>query len=354
MEKATERKEKKPRDPQQIKNRNYALLTILSSFILLAIMVPFAELISRQHHAQISIFFTLLFIICVYMGRYLSVVWVAGHRRVTRGLYVWLILTMTIVAFALFIQAQALYDSNSNATLPIGFFFASAMITIFATCLGIIIKVTRHTISSQLTEAKASAAQSMSELHFLQSQLSPHFLFNTLNNLYGISLSQHEKIPSMLLKLSDLLRYSVYDAKELYVPLSNEIEYIKNYIDFERLRIGDRLELDVNIEEVYGTSIKIAPLLLIVFIENAFKHSKNTLSDKIQVSIMLKTFGKDILFAVKNSYDPEAAESGTKDGYKGLGFENAKKRLDLLYPEKYELIIGDRDNIYSVKLQIKE
>ncbi len=351
MKKAIETKMKEVRDPQKRKNWNYALLTALSWTLLLIIIVPFARLLSQQNEAQISIFLTTLFIICVFVGRYISGVWVSGQKTINRKLFYWLTTGIVLSAFFLFVQAQAMYD-KSEAALPIAFFFASAMITIFATCLGILVKVTKYSIG-QVTEAKATAAQSISELHFLQSQLSPHFLFNTLNNLYGISLSQHEKIPSMLLKLSDLLRYSVYDAKELHVPLSNEIEYIRNYIDFERLRIGDRLELDVNIEEVYGNNIKIPPLLLIVFIENAFKHSKNTLSEKIQISIMLKTFGKDILFAIKNSYDPET-DAGRKDSYKGLGFENAKKRLDLLYPDKYELVISDKDNIYSVKLQIKE
>lgn len=345
-------KEKKEKDQQKIKFRNYALLTIAGGIVLLMIMKPFGRLISQSSDKEISIFLTLLFITCMYVGRYLSIVWVSGQRPINSKLYIWLGVGMVVSAFILIVQAQALYDSSEGG-LPLGFFLASACITVFATCLGIIIKVTRHSISSQLTEAKASAAQSISELHFLQSQLSPHFLFNTLNNLYGISLSQHEKIPSMLLKLSDLLRYSVYEARELYVPLSDEIGYIKNYIDFERLRIGDRLELDVNIEEVFGNNVKIAPLLLIVFVENAFKHSKNTLSDTIQISITLKTFGKDILFAVKNSYDPET-DSGKKDGYKGLGLENVQKRLDLLYPGKYELTILAKDNVYSVKLQIKE
>ncbi len=352
MEKVKEKKEKKEKDPQKIKIRNYILLTIAGGIVLLMILAPFAQVISHRNDEAIAIFLTLLFITCMYIGRYLSIVWISGQRPINSKLYIWLGTAMTVSGLILVLQAEIL-DRSGQRTLPLSFFLASACITVFATCLGILIKVTRHSISSQLTEAKASAAQSMSELHFLQSQLSPHFLFNTLNNLYGISLSQHEKIPSMLLKLSDLLRYSVYEAKELYVPLSDEIEYIRNYIDFERLRIGERLELDVNIEEVFGNNVKIAPLLLIVFVENAFKHSKNTLSDKIQISITLKTFGKDILFAVKNSYDPET-ESGKKEGYKGLGLENVQKRLDLLYPEKYELTILAKDNIYSVKLQIKE
>lgn len=222
-----------------------------------------------------------------------------------------------------------------------------------ATCSGILIKVTRYSINRQLNEAKATAAQSVSELQFLQSQLSPHFLFNTLNNLYGISLAQQEKIPALLLKLSDLLRYSVYDAKELYVPLTDEINYIKNYTEFEQLKIGDRLHLDVMIEEIFDSSVKVAPLLLIVFIENAFKHARNTLTDTIHISVMLKTFGRDILFSVSNSYDPNATKTEQRDLIGGLGLENVGKRLELLYAGKYELTTSRDESHYSIKLQLK-
>ncbi len=352
MESLQQKKQKKEKDPQRVKIRNYMLLTLLATVVLLMIMVPYSELVSPSHEGQLSVFLTALFITCVFIGRYLSVVWISGQRPINNKLYVFLGTAMTVSAFILFVQAQVLSNSPGHP-LPMNIFLSSALVTLFATCLGILIKVTRYSVSTQLIEAKASAAQSKSELHFLQSQLSPHFLFNTLNNLYGISLSQHEKIPSLLLKLSDLLRYSVYEAKGLYVPLSEEIKYIKNYIDFERLRVGERLELDVSIEEVYGSNVHIAPLLLMVFIENAFKHSKNTLSEKVQISITLKTFGKDILFAVSNSYDPTVDAAG-KEGYSGLGLENVRKRLDLLYPGKYEMSLQSKDNVYSVKLQLKE
>ncbi|MBX3240924.1 MAG: histidine kinase [Chitinophagaceae bacterium] len=352
MEKVNEKKQKRKRDPHVIKVRNYILLTTVATIAALIALAPYAQLIDRAHDAQITIAFTLLFIVCIFIGRYLSGIWISGQRKINTMLYVVLGTAVVASLLVLFIHAQVLYNTDGRG-LPLNFFTSGASLTVLGTCLGLLIKITRFSINSQLKEAKASAAQSLSELQFLQSQLSPHFLFNTLNNLYGISLSQQEKIPSLLLKLSDLLRYSVYDAKELYVPLSDEINYIKNYIDFERLRIGDRLELDTTIEEVLGSSVKIPPLLLIVFIENAFKHAKNTLTDKIQVSIVLKTFGKDILFSVRNSFDANA-EPDKMEGRKGLGLENVSKRLELLYPGKYELITTKEDNIYSVKLQIKQ
>ncbi|WP_315822349.1 histidine kinase [Paraflavitalea speifideaquila] len=124
---------------------------------------------------------------------------------------------------------------------------------------GIMIKTVRTTIKSQLQDARADAAQSQSELKLLQSQLSPHFLFNTLNNIYGISLSRHENVPPLLLKLSDLLRYSVYDAREQFVPLQSEMAYIHNYIDFEKIRIGEKLKLTTEFDYHIDPKIQIAP-----------------------------------------------------------------------------------------------
>jgi LytS/YehU family sensor histidine kinase len=218
---------------------------------------------------------------------------------------------------------------------------------------GIMIKLIRVTVKGQLTEAKATAAQSQSELQLLQSQLSPHFLFNTLNNIYGISLSRHDKVPPLLLKLSDLLRYSVYDAKEQFVPLKHELEYIQNYIEFEKIRVGEKLILFVEIEPNINPEIKIAPLLLIVFIENAFKHAKNTTNQEIQISIQLKTWGNSILFAVWNSNGRQQHESAILKSHSGFGLESVRKRLALLYPGEYDLSIEDKEISYSVMLQLK-
>jgi len=224
---------------------------------------------------------------------------------------------------------------------------------VLSMAIAMLIKLYRESITTQLQHANVTAAQSRSELNLLQSQLSPHFLFNTLNNLYGLSISQHEKIPTLLLKLSDLLRYSVYDAKELFVPLKNELAYINNYIDFEKIRIGDRLVLTTSIETVTTEEIEIAPMLLIVFIENAFKHSKNTIEDKIFIEITLKIWSDSILFSVKNSHTDTNNENNNLRTDSGLGLANATKRLELLYENKYDLKIENKEGFYSVMLQLK-
>ena len=185
----------------------------------------------------------------------------------------------------------------------------------------------RTVTQRQLTAAKSLAAHSESELQLLQSQISPHFLFNTLNNMYGLSITQHEKIPVLLLKLSDLLRYSVYDARKSYVPVKDELAYINNYIEFEKMRIGERLALTTDFEDFTSSDARIAPMLLIVFIENAFKHSKNSTNERIFVHISLKTWGNRLLFTCVNSYGDANSDIETEHG--GLGLDNTQKRLEL-------------------------
>jgi len=187
----------------------------------------------------------------------------------------------------------------------------------------------------------------------LQSQLSPHFLFNTLNNMYGLSITKHEQIPPLLLKLSELLRYSVYEANELFVPLKNEVAYIYNYIEFEKLRIDDKLVLKMDIEEIHSDAIRIAPMLLIVFIENAFKHSKKTSAAQIFIDISLKISGKSILFSVKNSHNKEVRDAETVDKNSGFGLVNTIRRLNLLYPDEYQLDIQENDDFYTALLLVK-
>ena len=217
---------------------------------------------------------------------------------------------------------------------------------------GALIKIIHAVMQNQLQDAQALATTSKSELHLLQSQLSPHFLFNTLNNMYGISITDHQKIPELLLKLSELLRYSVYETTETFTPIKEEISYIKNYIEFEKIRIGERLVLTTEIEDLEKSTIKLAPMLLIVFIENAFKHAKNTTDEKIYIDIKLSTWGNSILFSARNSYDKDGQLKNQFDKNNGLGLANVNKRLELLYPRNHMLNITEGAE-YLVELQLR-
>lgn len=288
-------------------------------------------------------------IICVYIGRYVSLFWLGKRTTIPDRLYT-VFITLSLAAATLLFLHMA-FPLNQNNLMNT--FLSLIPLTTLGLSIGILIKLVRASIQRQVSDATISAEQSKSELRFLQSQLSPHFLFNTLNNLYGISITRHERIPALLLKLSDLLRYSVYEGKEPFVPLVDEISYIRNYIDFEKIRIGDRLEMTSSIEEVTNTTLRITPLVLIVFIENAFKHAKNTVDQKINIDMNLVISGSNIVFNIGNSFSTANTDRiNAVTGTSGIGLANTIKRLDLLYGKEYELINRSEQGFYHVSLRL--
>ena len=189
-----------------------------------------------------------------------------------------------------------------------------------------------------------------SELQFLKSQINPHFLFNNLNNLYAHSIENSPKTPTIILELSSVLRYMLYDCKENFVPVNKEIEHLKHYTALNKLQIGARgiVVFDTNIE---NSTFEISPLVLVVFIENAFKHSSETQSQNISIKIHTVITKQGILeFKCENNYSSEYELSHHS---KGIGLENVKKRLNLLYPKKHNLRIDKDDTNFKVNLTLK-
>jgi hypothetical protein len=327
----------------------YFFLSLLIAIPIYIAIKAYVESIDVREDDAVSFAATTCFILGVFAGRYISQFWSASLRELPKIEIMAMTAVIVICIAWLFFHADFPLEGRRGINLLL-FWLPFALISIL---IGIVLKVIHSVTQNQLQEAQSMAAHSKSELHLLQSQLSPHFLFNTLNNMYGISITDHQKIPDLLLKLSELLRYSVYDATEIYVPLKDELTYINNYIEFEKIRIGDRLVLDTDIEELTDNRIKIAPMLLIVFIENAFKHSKNTIDEKIFIDIKLKTWGNSILFSIKNSYGKEEQEKTQFNKNSGLGLANVNKRLKLLYPAAHMINIQSDALYYSVDLQLK-
>lgn len=191
------------------------------------------------------------------------------------------------------------------------------------------------------------------ELKLLKAQLNPHFLFNTLNNLYGLSVVNSDKLPNLMLKLSDLLRYSLYDTKEQLVPLQKEMQYLQNYVSLEQIRLEDKTEIKLNtLGEM--TTLEIAPMLLIVFVENAFKHLGVTKKEECKVIVTMEIEERELLFTCSNTISLiENNESDLEKGKSGIGLENAKKRLTLIYPDRHTLKISKKEEEYSVQLMLK-
>jgi LytS/YehU family sensor histidine kinase len=188
------------------------------------------------------------------------------------------------------------------------------------------------------------------ELKLLKAQLNPHFLFNTLNNLYGLSVSKSDKLPDLMLKLSNLLRYSLYETKEVMVPLEKEIQYLENYIALEKIRLEDQTEI-VFENKVKDATIKIAPMLLIVFVENAFKHLDISEDKKSSVYVSIEENANQLLFKCINTSDSSTfKEDDLEKGRSGIGLINVKKRLSLIYPENHQLTITKNDTSYSIEL----
>ncbi|MDW7694646.1 sensor histidine kinase [Flammeovirgaceae bacterium SG7u.111] len=187
------------------------------------------------------------------------------------------------------------------------------------------------------------------EMKFLKSQINPHFLFNALNNAYTLSYIKSDDAPDVILKLSDILRYIIYDCNADKVPLEKEVTYIKNYIDLQKIK-GENSENIKATFKLQDTSLMIEPMLLIPFIENSFKHSHIESSDKGWVDMVLKVTSEKLEFEIKNSL-PET--EFTKDKVGGIGLENVKKRLSMLYPDSHQLVIKKMDGQFSVSMQIR-
>ncbi|WP_372793350.1 sensor histidine kinase [Lutibacter sp.] len=189
--------------------------------------------------------------------------------------------------------------------------------------------------------------QLITELNFLKAQIQPHFFFNTLNNLYALTLEKSDIAPSVVLKLSDIMQYVLYDVKEPLISLHNEINYIQNYLDLEKLRYGDQvnstIEIKGNIED-----IKVPPLLFLPFIENCFKHGSKE-NGLIQVHINFEVLKNKMLrFKVENTFT-ELIKSTKKHG---IGIQNVKRRLELLFDNKFKFKTAIKKRKYLVSLKI--
>lgn len=189
------------------------------------------------------------------------------------------------------------------------------------------------------------------ELQVLKAQIHPHFLFNTLNNLYALTLKQSPQAPDMVLKLSGLMKYMIHECHAHTVPLVKEIEFLSNYIELEKLRYGRRLEVSVGITGEMGTT-RIAPLLLIPFVENAFKHGSSQQIGQARIGLSLGITGSELVFRIENSRDEKLVPS-TPPNTVSIGLANVQKRLTLLYPDAHQLVIRPEMERFIVDLTIQ-
>lgn len=194
--------------------------------------------------------------------------------------------------------------------------------------------------------AKLKSEQSKVELMLLKSQVSPHFFFNMLNNLYGLVSKDAGKAQELILKLSDLMRYSIYESENETVTLKEEVDYLKNYIELHKMRYHKNIVVDFkcNIDE----NRRVAPLLFIILLENAFKHGVENLREDATVTINLTSSESNIKFTIENNFD--SSENLKKKP--GIGLKNLKRRLELTYPNKHSLLFSNTENTFNAQLTL--
>lgn len=231
----------------------------------------------------------------------------------------------------------------------IGFFLGNVMMYMLVSGLSVAIRVTGNWYQMESMRRDLEQSRVEAELRNLKSQLNPHFLFNTLNNIYCLIAFSPDRAQGVVHDLSRLLRYVLYDSNQKFVPLEKELDFIRNYVELMRIRLPEHVSLDLQINGQENEGGMIAPLLFISLIENAFKHGvSNNLPSFIRICITCdKT---EVHCRIENSYFPK---NGQDKSGSGIGLVNLKKRLELIYPASYSFRYGQEGDTYIADLQIQ-
>jgi two-component system LytT family sensor kinase len=220
---------------------------------------------------------------------------------------------------------------------------------LFVVTIGITYRFFADNLKEKEIIKEAENERLKSELSFLRSQISPHFMFNVLNSVVSLSRRKPEMVEPVVIKLSELMRYMIYETTDAKVPLQKEAIYLESYIDLQKIRFGNDIQINFNVENI-TSSCSIEPMLLIPFVENAFKHGVGIVKNP-SIDIHLSYLDKKLTFSVKNKANP-ASKTEKKDESSGIGLANVKRRLELLHPDNYELTIKEENDTYFICLEI--
>lgn len=293
----------------------------------------------------------------VYFLHYAAIAAVVNYVLLPRYLYTkkykqffWgLLLAVTVLMLVEELILESVFFPDTRARAFPGVFFTLVQVLPMMVVL-IGFKFAWDALMKQHEVETLKAAVQESELLYLKSQINPHFLFNNLNNLYAYALENSAKTPEIILELSGVLRYMLYECREDYVPLDKEVEQLYNIFKISELQIEDRGHVQFVAGEI-PPGFEIAPLMLTVFIENAFKHSTASQSDNIRIDIALQVSAQGVLhFSCKNSY---RQQSNTEQLGKGIGLGNVQKRLEMLYPRQHSLQINQSAEQFEVLLNLQ-
>lgn len=235
---------------------------------------------------------------------------------------------------------------HMNEVIGFWSYFVSTIFTsLIFIFLSIVLKFTIDWFLNERIQRDLENQRLSAELSFLKSQINPHFLFNSLNSIYSLAYQRSETTPEAILKLSEIMRYMLYECNDNKVSLAKELQYLQNYIDLQKIRFGEKSYIDFKVNGQVDDQ-QIVPLLLIAFIENAFKHG--IASDPLSpIRLLIAVNEKKLHFFVHNK-----KHNSNSDPLGGIGLNNVKRRLDLLYPGKYDLSIIDDTDTYTCELSL--
>lgn len=271
--------------------------------------------------------------------------------RFLAGLGAWLLLGLgtnfLFRAFVLLPYQRGIWLQPNNDTYTDVFSTSSVVGIIAVVGVAVGLKLLRHGYQREQANQHLLTETLAVTLQILKAQIHPHFLFNTLNNLYAFTLRQSPDAPDLVLKLTGLLQYMIYDCNTPTVLLTREIEFLRNYIDLETVRYGSRLQVSVDIRGDIFTKT-VAPLLLIPFVENAFKHGSANQLGQSYIHLTINSIDNQLRFRIANSLTPDSRPGLSG----GIGLTNVRKRLELLYPDGHSLTIQPEPTRFVVDLTL--
>ncbi len=262
----------------------------------------------------------------------------------------WLLLILMTVLFILFYNTTYFTTTRVVSEVPIDTLpriMNRLIIAIRFLLFSLFLKFIQDWFWAEKKISEITTTQLTTELHYLRSQINPHFLFNTLNNIYGLTLKKSEKAPEVVLRLSEMMEYMLYESDGVKVPLDKEIKNLSNYLEIERIRQGNNAVINFEVTgEFHGK--QIAPLLFLPLLENAVKHGINKSIGGAFLEARLSVAGEQLTFTVENN-NPVPEMTTKRDG---IGIQNLKKRLELFHRDLYRLQIDDGKDRYKVELTI--
>jgi two-component system, LytTR family, sensor kinase len=334
--------------PEVIGMKNFIVYQVATSLNRLILQMVFCGIavyflvpryLQKKKYGQFIILFV-LFLFCMYWLTYFEFVYV-WYRS-----YVWISEALplpytpnVVKPLSIFLDKYYSFYSNIHFT---GSFVSSGFI--------LLVKYYKSWYKKQRENEMLINENAQAELQLLKAQVHPHFLFNTLNNIYALTLDDSPMAATTVQKLSGMVFYMINEGAESFVPVSKEIKMLLDYIGLEKIRYGDRLEMIVDIKQNSANDMLIAPLLMIPFVENCFKHGASKIIDEAYINIFIETGNEWLEFKISNNR-PVGYEA--PDERKRIGLMNVKKRLQLLYPAKHQLDIQSSGKLFSVYMKVK-